>query len=139
MTEVVRPRTLGIDHVGLAVRDLALSRRFFCECLGWSVVGDLPAYPASFVSDGHAVLTLWQVKDPERAITFDRRQNVGLHHLALRVESLQELEALHSHLQRWPDVTTEFGPEQSGKGPKIHFMIREPSGIRLEFTYDPRR
>jgi hypothetical protein len=23
-------------------------------------------------------------------------------------------------------------------GPKIHFMVREPSGVRLEFAYDPR-
>ena len=61
--EEVRPRTLGVDHVGLAVRDLMLSRRFFCDCLGWLVVGDVPAYPASFVSDGYVVLTLWQVRD----------------------------------------------------------------------------
>jgi hypothetical protein len=35
-------------------------------------------------------------------------------------------------------LTREFAPELSGKGPKIHFMVREPSGIRLEFAYDPR-
>jgi catechol 2,3-dioxygenase-like lactoylglutathione lyase family enzyme len=137
--EEIRPRTVGIDHVGLAVRDLVLSQSFFCDCLGWSIVGGLPAYPASFVSDGHTVLTLWQVKDPERATAFDRHQNIGLHHLALRVESLQRLEALYSHLRHWPGVTIEFAPEQSAKGPKVHFMIREPSGVRVEFTYDPRR
>jgi hypothetical protein len=32
----------------------------------------------------------------------------------------------------------EFAPALSGKGPKIHFMVREPSGVRLEFAYDPR-
>jgi hypothetical protein len=26
----------------------------------------------------------------------------------------------------------------SGKGLKIHFTVREPSGIRLEFAFDPR-
>jgi hypothetical protein len=32
----------------------------------------------------------------------------------------------------------EFAPEFSGKGPKVHFMIREPGGNRLEFSWDPR-
>jgi hypothetical protein len=32
----------------------------------------------------------------------------------------------------------EFAPELSGKGPKIHFIVREPSGVRVEFAFDPR-
>jgi hypothetical protein len=28
-------------------------------------------------------------------------------------------------------------PMLSGKGPKIHFIVREPSGIRIEFAFDP--
>jgi len=32
----------------------------------------------------------------------------------------------------------EFAPELSGKGPKIHFIVREPSGIRIKFAFDPR-
>jgi hypothetical protein len=46
---------------------------------------------------------------------------------------------LHRRVAAWPNVVVEFDPELSGKGPKIHFMIREPSGVRLEFAYDPRR
>src|SRR6201997_5093039 len=45
--------TSGIDHVGLAVRDLNLTRDFFVECLQWKQVGEKPDYPAAFVSDGH--------------------------------------------------------------------------------------
>jgi catechol 2,3-dioxygenase-like lactoylglutathione lyase family enzyme len=48
------PLTVGVDHVGLAVKDLALARGVFCECLGWKVVGENQSYPASFVSDGTA-------------------------------------------------------------------------------------
>jgi len=58
------PLTVGVDHVGLAVEDLARARRFFCECLGWRVVGENQSYPASFVSDGNGIVTLWQVEDP---------------------------------------------------------------------------
>ena len=56
--------TTGIDHVGLTVLDLEVARRFFCECLGWKVVGGNPSYPAAFVSDGHDRITLWQVQGP---------------------------------------------------------------------------
>jgi len=37
------------------------------------------------VSDGEDVVTLWQVEARGKAIPFDRRANVGLHHLALAV------------------------------------------------------
>ena len=50
------PLTVGVDHVGLAVKDLALARSFFCDCLGWKVVGENQSYPASFVSDGNGIV-----------------------------------------------------------------------------------
>lgn len=131
------PKTHGIDHVGLSVRDLESTRRLFCECLGWRVVGERKDYPAAFVSDGRAVLTLWQVESPSRAVAFDRRANVGLHHLALAVVDRAGLDALHERLSRWPGVIVEFGPQVSGKGPKIHFIVREPGGLRLEFAFNP--
>jgi hypothetical protein len=47
----------------------------------WRAAG----YPVVFVSDGQGILTLWQVESPEEAIAFNRRTNVGLHHMALAV------------------------------------------------------
>ena len=41
-------------------------------------------------------------------------------------------------MSNWPGVIVEFSPQLSGAGPKIHFMVREPSGVRIEFTFDPR-
>jgi catechol 2,3-dioxygenase-like lactoylglutathione lyase family enzyme len=132
------PLTLGIDHVGLTVRDLDASRAFFVECLGWKVVGERPNYPAFFVSDGSCVLTLWRVENPDDHVAFDRRKNVGLHHLALKVSDRAALDAVHRAVAAWPGVVIEFPPEPSGKGPKFHMMIREPSGNRIEFAWDPR-
>ncbi len=77
MTEPL-PLTHGVDHVGLAVSDLEASSRFFCECLGWHIVGGRPDYPAVFVGDGSVVVTLWQVEDPAACTPFDRRRNAGL-------------------------------------------------------------
>jgi catechol 2,3-dioxygenase-like lactoylglutathione lyase family enzyme len=130
--------TCGVDHVGLTVRDLELSKGFFCDCLGWQVVGENPAYPALFVSDGQDRLTLWQVEAPGDCVAFDRRRNVGLHHLALKVADLPTLEALFARVAAWPDVVVEFAPEPLGKGPKVHCMVREPGGVRIEFACLPR-
>ena len=128
------PSTVGVDHVGLAVKNLANARRFFCECLGWKVVGENRGYPATFVSDGNGVVTLWQVEDPVNCVPFDRRRNIGLHHLALKVTDRESLEALYARVVGWPDTVVEFAPERSGKGTKLHFMVREPGGTRIEFA-----
>jgi catechol 2,3-dioxygenase-like lactoylglutathione lyase family enzyme len=129
--------TRGIDHVGLTVRELAQTRAFFIECLGWKQVGEKPDYPAVFVSDGHIMLTLWQLKDDAKAVEFDRRANVGLHHLALRVESEEALNEIAERIAKWPGARIEFAPELLGKGPKKHTMVYEPGGIRLEFDFAP--
>ncbi|TKC88805.1 glyoxalase [Trinickia terrae] len=133
-----KPLTLGIDHVGLAVRDLAITRDFFVDCLGWTQVGERPGYPAAFVSDGHVVLTLWEVTNRGQRVEFDRKTNVGLHHLALRAGSEEALEEIHARVSQWPGVKVEFAPENLGQGPKRHTMLYEPGGIRLEFDFDPR-
>ena len=131
------PDTLKIDHIGLTVADLEQSVKFFTEALEWQVFGGNPSYPASYVTDGISKVTLWQVK-ADAPTGFDRRANIGLHHLAFAVRDMERLESLYERVAGWPGVTVEFAPEPSGKGPKHHFMITEPGGCRLEFAYDPR-
>jgi len=133
-----KPLTLGIDHLGLTVRDLKETRDFFINCLGWTQVGEKPDYPAAFVSDGKVLLTLWEVKNQSNRAEFDRKTNVGLHHLGLRVGSEEALNEIYTKISAWPGVKVEFAPEHLGAGPKRHTMIYEPGGIRLEFDFDPR-
>jgi catechol 2,3-dioxygenase-like lactoylglutathione lyase family enzyme len=128
--------TLGIDHVGLTVASLSQTKAFFLDCLGWSLRGERPEYPAAFVTDGKCVVTLWQVKADEPA-AFDRGSNIGLHHLALKVANLAALHSVFAQVAAWPGVNVQFGPELSGKGPRMHCMIFEPGGIRIEFVCDP--
>jgi catechol 2,3-dioxygenase-like lactoylglutathione lyase family enzyme len=130
--------TSGIDHVGLTVLDLGATRDFFVQCLEWKIVGERPEYPAVFVSDGKLLVTLWQVKDESGPVSFDRRKNIGLHHLGLRVIDEAALATILERVSAWPGVTVEFAPELLGAGPKRHMMIYEPGGIRLEFDFDPR-
>ncbi|WDE14678.1 VOC family protein [Thalassomonas haliotis] len=129
--------TQGINHLGLTVAKLDQSVRFFTETLGWQLKGGVPSYPAKFVSDGKLFITLWQAKDPEKAVPFNRKTNIGLHHLALTVDSFETLDLLHQRFLHTPGVVIEFAPELNGKGPTKHMMIREPSGNRIEFAHNP--
>lgn len=122
--------TAGIHHAGLTVPDLDASRRFFIDALGFQEVGGKPDYPAVFVSDGTVMITLWQAADPANAVPFDRRNHIGLHHLAFRTA---DLDATWQRLAERSDVTVEFPPEPLGAGPTRHAMCRIPGGIRVEF------
>ncbi len=125
--------TQGVHHVGLTVPDLAAAQRFFTDVLGYQIVGEAPDYPAVFVSDGHTMITLWRAAEPEKAIAFDRKHVIGLHHLALRVQDAEALDALHQTLRETEGVTIEFAPEPLKGGPTRHLMCYIPGGIRLEF------
>lgn len=127
--------TLGIHHLGLAVSDLEATTGFFVNCLGWQLVRDVPEYPAKFVSNGEAFFTLWQT-DSE-ATSFDRKRQVGLHHVAIKVASEQDLMIVYERAKDYPGVTVEFAPELLRQGPAKHCMVYEPSGIRIELIWVP--
>lgn len=127
----------GIDHVGLAVTKLESSKDFFVDILGFKIKKHDPEYPAYFLNNGYTTVTLWRVEDPETAILFDRRKNVGLHHLAFAVSSFEILDALHERLASYEGVEIEFTPELSSGGPAKHMMLREPSGNRIELVHRP--
>ena len=127
----VSPKTQGVHHCGLTVPDLGAARTFFESALGFRAVGELPEYPAVFLSDGTVMLTLWQAENRAAAAPFDRRRSVGLHHLALRVAP-GVLDALHHDLAERTDVDVEFAPEPLQGGPTRHMMCAIPGGIRLE-------
>ena len=134
-----KPLTSGFNHVGLTVSNLEKSASFFTDTLQWKLIGGDKKYPAKFVSDGKMFLTLWQTKDPKKTVTFNRKNNVGLHHLAFTVESLDGLNALFEKVKNVDGVIVEFAPELAYGGPTMHMMIREPSGNRLEFSYHPKK
>lgn len=125
-------KTRGAHHIGLTVPDLGAARAFFIDALGFEQVGEQPDYPAVFVSDGSIMVTLWQVEDPANAVAFDRRTNIGLHHLALRVANPSDLARLGIELAGRTDVDIEFEPEGLGDTGIQHMMCRIPGNIRLE-------
>lgn len=127
------PITRGAHHVGLTVPNLDATRKFFRNALGYEQVGEVPDYPAVFLSDGNTMITLWQAADPVHAVPFDRKNVIGLHHLALKVENDAALERLYERLQYTDGVSIEFAPEPLGEGPTRQMMCSIPGGIRVEF------
>jgi catechol 2,3-dioxygenase-like lactoylglutathione lyase family enzyme len=125
--------TKGPHHIGLTVSKLEESAQFFVSLLGWKEVRRKDEYPAIFVSDGSVMITLWATKE-EPSTPFNRKRNVGLHHLALQVESEASLHEVHERLKN-SGTPIEFAPELVGTGPAKHMMCFEPSGIRVEFIW----
>ena len=124
--------TQGIHHLGLTVPDIKKASAFFIDALGFTEVGGSPSYPSIFITDGTVMLTLWQAENPEQAVAFDRKTNIGLHHFALRLAENTELATLHERLGARDDVTIEFAPEALGESGLQHMMCRIPGNIRLE-------
>jgi len=131
------PVTEGAHHIGLTVPDLNDTRAFFVESLGFSQVGEVPDYPAVFLSDGTTMITLWQAENPETSIKFDRKNVIGLHHFALKVKDAATLDRLHGQLGSVDGVDIEFAPEPLGDGPAKHMMLAIPGGIRMELITLP--
>ena len=134
MTEQTIDRTItrGAHHIGLTVPNLEQTRNFFLETLGYDQVGEVPDYPAVFLSDGTLMITLWQASDPANAVPFDRKNVIGLHHLAFTVDT-GSLDGLYERLKDTADVDIQFAPEPLGDMPVRHMMCNIPGGIRVEF------
>ncbi len=129
----VAPLTRGVHHVGLTVPSLKETNAFFIDVLGYNQIGEVPDYPATFLSDGNIMITLWQVEDAANATPFDRKNVIGLHHLALIVEGQSELDDMYERLKNTAGTNIEFAPEPLGGGPTRHMMCNIPGGIRVEF------
>lgn len=127
--------TQGVHHIGLTVPDIDQARAFFCGVLGFDEVGGVPDYPSIFVSDGAILLTLWRAADPLTARAFDRRANIGLHHLSLAVADDDALDAVWARVSAHPEVVIDStpGPIRPGSATR-HFLVFIPGGIRLEFA-----
>ncbi|WP_455375553.1 VOC family protein [Kaarinaea lacus] len=125
--------TKGVHHIGLTVSKLEESAAFFTSLLGWKEVKRNDEYPAIFVTDGSVMVTLWKNKT-EPPTSFDKNQNIGLHHVAFMVDSENDLNQLYEKLVS-NNVKIEFSPELLRDGPAKHMMCYEPSGIRVEFIW----
>jgi len=81
------------------------------------------------------LITLWRAADPTTARAFDRRANIGLHHLSLAVTDDAALELAWDKVSAHPEVVVDVAPCAIRPGSATrHFLIFIPGGIRIEFA-----
>jgi catechol 2,3-dioxygenase-like lactoylglutathione lyase family enzyme len=125
--------TQGIHHLGLTVENLEEAKDFFVNLLGWKLIKEDASCPNAFVSDGSILITLWKTQI-DQPIAFNRKTNIGLHHLALRVADENELNETYQKIAK-SKHKIEFAPEFLKGGPSKHFMVYGPSQIRIELIH----
>jgi glyoxylase I family protein len=122
-----------VHHLRLTVADVARSRAFYTEVLGFQVVMELN--PGVFLSNGAVGLGLGPSPDPARAPAGDRfdENRVGLDHLSFGVGGRAELEAAARAL----DARGVPRGEVKDLGPAFGLYVlafRDPDNIQLELS-----
>ncbi len=129
-----------LDFVTIGVRDLAASRRFYVEGLGWEPTLDLPE--VVFLQVGHGLLLgLWPVEDMEADVGGDAagsRAEPGSgapFTLAHNVDSDQAVvEVLASAEAAGATILKQA--QRAGFG-GFHGYFADPDGFRWEVAHNP--
>jgi catechol-2,3-dioxygenase len=121
----------NIGHVVLKVRELGPAETFYTQVLGFEVVTRLDRPRGVFLTLGtqHHDLALFEVS---AAAADPQDDQVGLHHVALQVESADALKAAHAELKRHGVAIVRA--VDHGTTHSIYF--RDPAGNRLELYCD---
>jgi lactoylglutathione lyase len=118
-------------HVGLNVSDLERSTQFYQRVLGFDLLRRSEAGGRRFAFLGtneSVLLTLWQQSDGGFAV--DRP---GLHHLAFRADSVEQVEAAEARLRELGAVIHHGGRVRHAAGARSGgLFFEDPDGIRLE-------
>jgi len=128
-------RVTGIDHIYLAVSDLARSEAFYDRALvaalgfrknGFELAGDRHV---QYYCRHYGI-----VLRPARSATAHDSYAPGLHHLCLRVDSIEDVQAVAADLRREGVAASEARhcPEYAPDYWATFF--EDPDGLRLEVT-----
>lgn len=125
--------TQGIHHLGLTVVDIHATADFFIGELGFKKLGDDPSRQVIFISDNHTMLTIWQIQNAEDFVSFDRKNNIGLHHFAIKVANTDVLQAAYKRFTTL-GIDIEFAPESMDGTALKHMIFNLPNGPRIELV-----
>ncbi len=124
---------LKIDHLGIAVKDMAEAKRAF-EALGFTIDAehDVPSekVKAAFIKVGEAHLELLEPTDPSSVIAKFLEKRSGLHHICVLVDDIEKsmAEMKASGAQLLDEV-----PRIGAGGCRVAFIHpRSAAGVLLE-------
>ena len=123
----------AVHHLRLTVADVARSRAFYEEVLGFAFVTDLPA--GVFLSNGSLGLGIGPSPAPGRSPAGDRfdEARVGLDHLSFAVADRAELERAARLLEERGVPHGEVTDLGAAFGLYV-LAFRDPDNIQLELT-----
>ena len=125
-----------IDHIGIAVRSIEESRKFYEDVLGLECykVEEVPdqKVKVAFFMVGEVKIELLEPTDPESPVAkFLEKNGPGFHHLAYFVDNVNEaLDAVAEKGVKVIDKTSRLGAD----GMKIGFLHpKSTEGVLTEF------
>ncbi len=129
-------KTLKIDHIGIAVKDLSEAAKVY-ESLGLKAEGeetvDSQKVTVGFLPCGESEIELLEATSQDSPVAkFIEKNGERLHHLALRVDDIEAaIEELKSKGVRMIDETPRYG----AGGAKIAFLHpKSTNGVLIELT-----
>jgi methylmalonyl-CoA epimerase len=129
-----------LDHVGIAVADLAAAVAFYRDALGLEIEPpeEVPTerVRAHMIRAGQSVLELLEATSPDSTIaTFIKKRGAGLHHITLRVEDIR---AALEHLRGRGVRLVNEEPRSGAHGSLVAFVHPSATGgVLVELTQPP--
>ncbi|AIF52502.1 methylmalonyl-CoA epimerase [Pelosinus sp. UFO1] len=130
-------KTLKVDHIGIAVKDLEQAKKFYTEVLGMEVMGEETVeqqkVKVCFIPCGDSEVELLESTSPDGPIAkFIEKNGEGMQHVALRVDNIEAAIAdLKAKGVRMIDETPRYG----AGGASIAFVHpKATGGILLELS-----
>lgn len=127
-----------IDHVVLRIRDVAASKRFYCDALGCTVERESEALGLFQLRAGECLIDLVPVAGPLGKLggAGPAAEGRNVDHVALSIAHFDEA-ALRAHLEAHGiapgDVAARYGAE--GMGPSMY--VKDPDGNVVELKGPP--
>jgi methylmalonyl-CoA/ethylmalonyl-CoA epimerase len=128
-----------IEHIGIAVKDLAAARKIFTDILGAAPykeeVVESEAVRTVFYQIGESKIELLQATNPDSAIAkYLDKQREGIHHIAFDVSDIQ---AEIKRLQGLGYTLIHESPKDGADQKWIAFMHpKSTNGVLIELCQD---
>ncbi|MCX7779491.1 MAG: methylmalonyl-CoA epimerase [Negativicutes bacterium] len=130
-------KVLKVDHIGIAVKNLEESKKFYTEVLGMTALGEEVVEEQKvrvcFIPTGDSEVELLESTSPDGPIAkFIEKNGEGIQHIALRVDNI---EAALADLKEKGIRLIDEKPRYGAGGASIAFIHpKATGGILLELS-----
>lgn len=128
---------LGIDHLGVAVKDLEAATAVYRDVLGFEVSGSEKledrGLEVVFVETGNSrIELLGEINTPSEISRFLEKRGEGIHHICVRVKNI---EAALEHMQKQGAQVVGEGVQRGAHNHKVAFIHPKTThGVLLELV-----